>query len=467
MKSSMNETGKTLFQMELSVKQKEIFCNLDFSKYPGVGAYQEATAAELVSIFEKGGNGIARDKWKVKKYKKLLPENQNQIDNNYFKTESVYATHNWLRAAFSFLDRAINLFDLMGYFAYAFLTTLVHVSGFGHAMMLAVDIGIILKSVFAPAGTNEKKLSYWDRLVNILRKGERIKRMISSVLWIAVSVSAIYLTGGLSLIAGIAFHTFVNMSALICNAMHSVIKLFDLSVHYDFRKQLMKKIENNIQLQQDYQLAISEKLLNINKFKQLKTATFNPGLKASCATEIEVLKEEISMLHIMQYLIISETQELAVVRDKLQERLDGLTRSRVYAAITSTIVIAGVGLLVFAPSVPVMIAGAVSVLIVGSILDGLGKKLFTTLYEGAKKRSDPKEISAPVSADLKTLSSTAKLYNQLPTSTSVKKSSEAITQEIKASSEVFSYASLWTKIKAPVVPLADFIPEEPPFRMIL
>lgn len=405
---SKNESGNTLPQTDLSIQQLEIICSLDLRDSPSAMAYQELIAADLVTVFEKGAKGVARDKWKASKYRKMT--NQSTRESTYLKTKSIYSIHNWLRSGFSLVDRLINLFDVIGIATLNTLSYLVQASGFSHAVVLAVDIAIVAKAVFLPTGEEEKKLSYLERLSNILYKGERIKRMISAALWIGITLSAVYLTGGLSLVAGIAFHTFANTSSLICNIFHNIIKWFDLSNHRKLSKIINNELTDLVTEEKLWMSLIKEKLQRINTLNRyvINTPDNNSNTYAAM-TEIGLLTDDIMDIEKRLYYIQEKYNNLNLVDQKIQKKLAVLSFNRTYAICTASIVVTGVALILFPPSAAILLAAVTAVFVVGSIADGFGKKIYGVI-KNAFKTETPDNANTQIG---KSKSSTATLHKKL------------------------------------------------------
>jgi hypothetical protein len=231
-------TNALLDFSNLSRREKEIFCGIKSSNLTVI-ASQRAMARELHDIYYLG-DGVTRDKAKVKKYADMGGIVDSDIEST--RTQYVYSAFGWfttfrilLIGARKFTENVIgSSTTVLTQYAGA-----LRVGGLSYAVELLWDLGLMIpKAVFFPEGILEKQASKMERLRNILAKDNRANRMRNAVLWLAVNGTCFYVTDGMSALLNV-----IGFSADLLNECYNY--QVDFNEHNDF----LTKIKNRFNQQ--------------------------------------------------------------------------------------------------------------------------------------------------------------------------------------------------------------------------
>jgi hypothetical protein len=345
-------------------------------------SFQRHTAANLAVVFTQGSDDTTSDKTKARRYHLMAGHGQEK--NLTSLTADIYNAESWFQGVNSLLDRVVNLFDIIGVLTFNILNTALQSLGFTRAFILLLDIALVFKNVFFPQGKAEKNLSHWQRLKNIWNKGERMQRIISNTLWLAFTGTTMLLTGGLSVVVGFAFHIFANISGVTFNIIHTFANRYDIKNHVNLICQLQA---HSLSLEKRASI-VKKQLATLQMDEELLEKSLCDPLIQKNPAALKFLNLQLSTLHtdhvFMQEQIVNLADSISVNNNLLAAahmRLTSIKQHRLFALATTLTVMAGVGFLLFPPAGGFMLAGAIMVLVAGSLLDGLGKKLYFALKE--------------------------------------------------------------------------------------
>jgi hypothetical protein len=435
MKHSSNEAHGTLPQLKLSVKQQEIICSLELREETLAAAYQRKLALNLSDTYENGAIDVASDKWKSRHFKRIGQKKAEKLP--LARTEIFYQAEGWFQGINAFLNHILNVLNIVGIFALNILTSTLQTLGFTRAVMLLFDLSLVFKSLLFPTGSVEKQLSYWLRFKNILNKDQRLFRICNNIVWLSFIIAAFFLTGGMSAIVAFAFHLFANLSGPVINAIHILTKRYDIDSH----TKLLHKLTQELHAIRDQKAVLSNELSGIEEeIKVLRTYT-------NMYSTFE-LKDRMARLEEVRNSIEKDIMDLEPI-ETMFKTLTTSVKKVIYnlrshfalSLLSVATVITGVCLLMFAPVIPLMVAGACFVLVGGSFFDGIGKKVYLSL----KERFSKKPTVCPDEDD--TLSTTATLYKNLG------KISEE-TMGLDADTSAAVVYSMWEKKPEAATPLS-------------
>lgn len=226
------------FTKGLSVREKEIFCDLSVVNDDFIGA-QEHASKELYDVY-KHGKGVVSNKWKAKKYADKASVALSAQENSALQkhtpyqlatgilgnTGSLYSSFGWFTSirilflgARKFLENALGSGLLLPF------KNLLAIGGLSFALELIWDIFIMIpKAVFFPQGDEEKKLSYGERFWNVLFKDARANRMANAIVWLPINALGFFVTGGTSAL--------LNIGGFIFDLFHEAHKAYvDIGNH--------------------------------------------------------------------------------------------------------------------------------------------------------------------------------------------------------------------------------------------
>lgn len=181
----------------LTLRDKEILCQLNCADNQLALDEQKLFAAELARAYEFGNEEVPLDKWKSYKYKLQAGDLDAKPPGPEFlriKTFFLaYYYYNDIRL------KLISAQTISGVAGIKFLPKYFGIAGFFYLLRLLVDVGVIAVSTFRPAETEEDKNTpfikrSWRRLQNVLFKGARLSRMINDGVWGPLNVICFFVS---------------------------------------------------------------------------------------------------------------------------------------------------------------------------------------------------------------------------------------------------------------------------------
>lgn len=305
-------------------------------------------AQKLEVAFKNGGEDYTRDEIKAHHFHEIAEGKPSK--HSYATTKNVYFAFTTYTSIRLFFLRFLNLFfrSLQN----PLLKNLFAIAGFSYALELFFDVGVILYTTFRdPLTPLEARLSHWQRFKNVLHKDNRISRMANAFVWVNINVFAFIFTGGLSI--------WLNVGGFIFDICHEVAKAYVLINRHE---QVAEKVKIDLAY----------------KKGELETLENEPDT-AEIATKKVLLRNDIQFLEIQQA--------------SLNKKISSLKLTKVYDIMTMLLIVVGVLLVFFPPTSAAgfLIAGAGLTFAAGSIFNGLGRTLMTSLFSWVYNAFAPKK----------------------------------------------------------------------------
>ena len=238
------------------------------------------------------------------------------------------------------------------------------VLGLSYGITFLVDLIVVLKVTFNPtlikkelAAGNGFWKPLWVRFKNILTKDNRPYRMTNDLVWFVVNVITFCLAGPLYLL----LNPILNLIGFSYDTVH---ESFWLGRDWQKHSRLITKIDNEI-----------AELVNQKSKAQPLTPKDTSIIqeKISPTGDTPTTQEKIDALNLMKTQLVAKRNEIA--------------RRRLWISICTTLILIGMVLVYFPPTtIPgAFLIGSGLALAAGSLLTGLGRRIFLTVEYFVKK----------------------------------------------------------------------------------
>lgn len=410
--------------LSLTVYQAEKFCALDLSKDELAIENKRQVAEVLAKYFKRGGKQGGADEWKAKQYALLANRNVRKEEEskiieelnswNLRRTQHWTAIFGWFNALRLSLIRINRIGDSLGNpFIVNFISNaldvvtdkikfikpaidsikkrVLSIGGFYFIFELALEVGVLLKHVFKP-DPGEKHLHWHQRLYNAWCEDLRWHRILNAAVWLAVNVAAFVLTGGISAILNICgfsfdpinelIHSWVeikknkNLLDKINKKLHRLENILTKFAPNEF--ELRGKLESNIA---ESEQKLSELTLKIERTDNKILAKKLLLNKANLIKSLNSAKQQLESVDnyiksVAPIGTLEEYKKYRLIKAKQEESLTNLKLDRFRVVCVALGVLVGMALLLFPPAGIPVIAGALTAFIAGSIIGGLGIRIY-------------------------------------------------------------------------------------------
>jgi hypothetical protein len=407
--------------MRLSVYEAERYCAFDLSNNPIDVQTKKQVADWLARYYKRGGKRASADQWKAKTYEIIAnPSSTKEEESeaiaamngwNFKRTQSWYAVFGWFTSIRLFLARTnrvadlagkpiinkliISIFELFTSSSNSVLTIIktrfLAIGGFSYALELLLDIGVLLKHIFKP-DEGKKHLPWYKRLHTALCKDNRWYRMLNAAVWLSVNVATFIITGGLSSILNICGFSFDPINELIL----SLPELQKNKVLLQKFNKRLSKLEHKIDSHAPIEFAKYKRRASRNEYLESRLKSVLDNLKIEKNPEtLRKLNAEKNLIQAKLKITAHELNKLeTIIQEKVpqnifqeykkshreirkqEETIKVLKSNRFYAVCIVLGVLLGTALFLFPPTGIPAIAGAIIALAAGSILGGLGRRLY-------------------------------------------------------------------------------------------
>jgi hypothetical protein len=373
--------------LTLTQDEEELLCNITLDDHtPILKDEKTRIARKLAALYESGGKDVARDPHKAIKYKNIANQT-NQEDSSIFTTSNFYTAFGWITSVRLLLARTNKLVTFIDT-SKAFLPSLFNIGGFTYAIYLLTDIFVIVKSTFFDEISEEEKLLplktlYWQRFKNVMKKDVRPSRMLNDVIWLAINLAVFIITGGISVILNIIGFTF-DIGHEIYNAIKEYKKydamIMKVCAEINHQQQEIKNtnIEINFlrQQQKEIDAILKNKNILLSKEEQKKLHI-----------KLTNIRIKLHDYHTKLIVIRGKIDELCEVKSQLEKTAKSVLKNRIRIVAGVTLAFIGVLLISFPPTtIPAaVLIGSGATIAGGSVITGLGKRLWDVFWIGVDK----------------------------------------------------------------------------------
>lgn len=341
--------------------------------------WQKQIAAEVAHELRHDVRNVAYDPNKIRKYEKLAGIVEND-ETPSIKSEKIYTLLSWFTSIRLFFVR---LNRVLGSYGLGFLPNLFSLFGLSYAFEIIADISVIAWSTFRPLRQEEIDLMqkeniskgkiFWWRFVNVVTKDERIPRMLNAMVWLAINLTCIILTGGLSASIVAPIVTLLVNKLNIGGYVFDVVNEIGKGIRDFFRhRNTLKKVNNEITELENQKQELNNELQKLYSLENKRT--LNHAEKLRC----KVIENRIQELTL-------QIKSRELIKSKLDTKINySLITSRVYNVLSVTMLFVGMALVFFPPTTAVgacLFAGGLLALIGGSVLGGFGKRVWNKLCQ--------------------------------------------------------------------------------------
>lgn len=407
-----NDPAKVV-NLEETVIHSKILASLDLSGNDDAETYQQEIAGNLAHVFSTGGRGVKSDKWKAKAYarqfvalnKKLgnisLSQdmlNKARLEDTSMRTKTGFDAFNWFNDARLFVVRGVILAEALKGPLLGAGSRILGFIGFGYALRLVFDLGIVAKAIFKPDTDAEKALSYWERFKAVMKNNNRAYRMANDALWLAINVTALLCTGGLSVVGTVSLSIFVNIVGFVFDSIVECVKWSEVTSHrraIKDAKDKVRSIEENSEWE-NIQNDLSVKKASIEALEDYYyKCTTNEEHKLVTDT-IASLKNEIEDLN--NHGLVRERNKWAHIADRLTAKAEEVRTNRLKEIALMFVICAGMVLAMTPFTMPiglVILAASVS-LVTGSLFTGFGARIASYFKNAVAEEKVDEAVKQPL-----------------------------------------------------------------------